>query len=510
MRFRKGSKRFAPYCSGQLVYLYDPAHREQIERDGKGILLEGSDAKGKKALDLARKGLLVAYELRGDDSPSIEFAVGDPLSAEELGRGRWLPLQTARLTVTSGVLHIDTPDTLRIGDEEPTDEGVTVKVPSGDYVVTLHRTDWDGLAAGLIDAKGFPTEVVTLTPVTSTTAPKVSPPRQPALPFMAPRGRAAHEPSGVTVGASWRGVIVEGGKDSTFEMDLDEKAAAKLGLAWGDRLRVKVGKREVEALYLDRMSLDEYVHTYGKARLVGPPVRATASWCESRVAKGKKLLWINMDRVRFGIKNDETRFGAALKAPVEIVKTPEPLEPRDPSSLGKWALEKKRLSGKVLHHSSDMVGLPDTWIETVVLDIDQDALAKVRARPGDRLVLRVGKLKRALYLVETFRDCCEAKENASRLPPEQKAQEREVYYEWRKAGFSLDPKQRDEKRAAKLRKKLDELYLPPGVTEVETVGCLEDHWFVAEKRVLRVYPLLNGRGFEFPVAIGTPISLGKK
>lgn len=169
---RKGSTAVNVYNDGLVVFLYDEANSEAIQK-ADPTLLEGfgeDDAKDPKLAGLASKGLLVAYELPQDDELSIEVSIGDPLTDEELKKGRWHTMRRAPIHLPSGKLCIEGYGNLRLSpdydpDEEP---GAVVDVPSGDYVLSLYHTDWDalendGLWDDSKDWKG-PGQVILLTP----------------------------------------------------------------------------------------------------------------------------------------------------------------------------------------------------------------------------------------------------------------------------------------------------------------------------------------------------------
>ena len=140
-RVRKASKRAAFYNEGPVVFLYDSSHVSAIRESGAEIL-EGygeRTADDPALLELASQGQLLLYELYQDDEVEIELIVADKISADERARlsahthcpAGWIWLPTGRL-------FLDGYNTLRAGNEEITDQGATVAVPSGYYSVVVY------------------------------------------------------------------------------------------------------------------------------------------------------------------------------------------------------------------------------------------------------------------------------------------------------------------------------------------------------------------------------------
>lgn len=178
---RKDSTAVQVYNEGLVVFVYDEANSDAIKAAGPNIIEYFSDEPDDALQPLARDGLLVAYELEQDDELAIEVSVGSPLSPEELSRGRWLPVQRARLNAPSGRLRVEGYNNLRLSpDFDPAeDPGAVVDIPPGDYVLSLYRVDWEALEqAGLgehIDEWGGPWHVIVLSETT-----EIQPPDSPA------------------------------------------------------------------------------------------------------------------------------------------------------------------------------------------------------------------------------------------------------------------------------------------------------------------------------------------
>lgn len=163
---RESSQPIEAYNDGLIVFLYDDANSTEIQAADPTIL-EGfgeEDAKDPQLAALAKSGTLVAFELEQDDELSIELAVGDPLSDEELANGHWLKPQQALLHLPSGDLRIEGYNNLQFDefaeDEEPAPR---VSIPAGDYQLTLYRRDISRYEDE--DAEPpEPLQVITLTP----------------------------------------------------------------------------------------------------------------------------------------------------------------------------------------------------------------------------------------------------------------------------------------------------------------------------------------------------------
>jgi len=78
---RKGATRAELYNEGLLVYLYDEKNRQTlIEQNAYEMLHTSLRGDAKKTLaPLSNSHVVVAYELRQDDSIRAEVIVGEPL-----------------------------------------------------------------------------------------------------------------------------------------------------------------------------------------------------------------------------------------------------------------------------------------------------------------------------------------------------------------------------------------------------------------------------------------------
>ena len=218
--------------SGLEVWLYDEANRAAIAKPrgkkdkGAGGMPPDFDAKTKE-------GLIVGYSLMQDDAVSAMVHVGEPFTEEELSVARWLEPQTALLKLPSGALCVESNDASRIGPEEPGEKGAIVKVPKGDYKLTLYRVDHEALDREGIKWAGAQ-ELYLLTP-----GGKKSDAATELLPFEERRD------------LGWVGKYTIKGKSAealvwfddywdTFRLNLDSAAVKKLGLTTGSYLETTV------------------------------------------------------------------------------------------------------------------------------------------------------------------------------------------------------------------------------------------------------------------------------
>ena len=163
---REDSTHVEAYNEGLVVFLYDDAQTDMI-REASPSILEGfgeQDVADPTLARLAAEGALVVFELEQDDELSIELAVGEPLTADELAGGRWCRTQRARLNLPSGVLCIEGYNNLQF-DPDPMDEepGARITVPPGYYAMSLYRSDIFAYEESETDAP-YAWQVITLTP----------------------------------------------------------------------------------------------------------------------------------------------------------------------------------------------------------------------------------------------------------------------------------------------------------------------------------------------------------
>ena len=173
---RNNSTPIQSYNEGLVVFLYDDANTDLIEKASPSIL-EGfgeDDATDPKLSDLATAGVLVVFELQGDGDLSIELAVGEPLTEVEIAEGGWsLPMQRTRLKLPSGKLRIECYNNLQFDPyTEEGEVGEKVSIVPGDYALSLYRRD---LLSDEDSGTDYAWQVVALTPQKGSNAEVTSP-----------------------------------------------------------------------------------------------------------------------------------------------------------------------------------------------------------------------------------------------------------------------------------------------------------------------------------------------
>ena len=231
---RDGGTRVAVFNSGLEVWLYDEANLETI-RAGATPEVPGAGGMPGGFETSTGKGLVVGYSLYQDDGVDAEVHVGRPFTKRELSVGRWLEPQTAFLRLPSGKLCIESNDASRLGPEQPGETGAVVRVPPGDYRLTLYRVDHEAIDREGIEWQG-PQELVLLTP-----GGKPSDAASYLLPFE--QRRDMSWVGRYTISGSRADVLVWlGDYWDTFFVNLDARACAQLGLTAGRYFRTHVPK----------------------------------------------------------------------------------------------------------------------------------------------------------------------------------------------------------------------------------------------------------------------------
>lgn len=144
---REGCRQAHLYNEGVVIFYYDASHLEQVTTANPTILEYFNEEvlQDQKLDGLFHEGALVLHLLAEDGGADLEVVVGHDLTAEEKQGGQWLDAQSAWIALPSGRLRIDTYNTAPFSDGD--DEGAEIEVPPGEYRLTLHSKDWDGMDA---------------------------------------------------------------------------------------------------------------------------------------------------------------------------------------------------------------------------------------------------------------------------------------------------------------------------------------------------------------------------
>lgn len=264
---------------GPVAFLYDQSFAQSIALSRPRILSEFSaelDLEDAHLKDLALRGALMTWELAAREPIAIDLQMGTPLTPRELGRGRWLPPQRAFLDVPSGILRLDSHGSLPFAERKPRFEGVTIPVPPGRYIATLHRRD----ETAVRQSPGLwrnPVDVITLTDVNAL---RLTRRPVPILLYPVPEserweGRYSAGPDG------FEGLLVgRVGRLNSLAVNLDRNAAEAMGLAPGAFITVTAGARKYEALYLGDIRIDEVLEQHGSYTLA--ELRAAAPFLAYR------------------------------------------------------------------------------------------------------------------------------------------------------------------------------------------------------------------------------------
>lgn len=252
---RPGGTRLQIANSGLEVWLYDDSHLARLR--SAGLLRPAGERVPGTFGKLAKQGMFVGYSLCQDDEVDLAVYVGSPLTPEELSPGRWLEPQTALLRLPSGELRVESNDACRFGPDQPGAEGAAMRVPPGNYRLTLYRIDHEALdRAGLI-WRG-PQEVVVLTP-----GGKPGEAAGDLLPFQQHRDKSWIGQYAIKGNRAEARVWFPDGWD-TYVVNLDSAAVKRLALMPGAYLRT-----DVPAAGLSLISC--YAGTWDEARRMPPP-----------------------------------------------------------------------------------------------------------------------------------------------------------------------------------------------------------------------------------------------
>lgn len=247
-RVHERSKRAAIYNEGPLVFLYDGSYAEVI-RDSGAEVLEGygeSCADDPALTELAARGQVVLYELFQDDEVEIEVIIADAIAPDERARlSSHVRLPTGWIRLPTGMLFLDSYNTLRAGHEKPTDLGASVSLPAGDYSVTIYQCD--NLAA---EESEYPHDVLVLRPLKRKPAG-----RRPAIlrdTTIAPPPADGGIGYGTVADGVFNGLTRFISGTDLFAVNMDPQNAAALGLRAGGEISFEIadGELTIPGVYL--------------------------------------------------------------------------------------------------------------------------------------------------------------------------------------------------------------------------------------------------------------------
>ena len=263
---RKNATPVRVYNEALCVYLYDEAntnklkdllHKHRLKQDFFNNLQAKAFQK-----TVRDEALCVAYTLDQDDPVSVEVGLGEPLTESELKIARWHEPQKALLSLPSGRLRIDTPNTMPLDPDPPIDPGGVVEVKPGEYLLTLYRIDWGEMRRSGI-RKTVPDEFILLTP--STGKPKENF-DGPILKFPLKQDKTWIQNFEVEEKEIKAKLFFHGYWEG-FYVNIEPAAARKIGLQPGHRLRIETERLKFEALYIDRLDSEDYEAFFGKEQI---------------------------------------------------------------------------------------------------------------------------------------------------------------------------------------------------------------------------------------------------
>jgi hypothetical protein len=370
-------RRFEIENDGLWMFAYDEAN-EPLLREGRALeLLTGRYDGDRSAAEaeLLRDDRIVAWDLRNGelreggprtidinlvdsswpgDSPSLQY--------------KWHAPQVARLSLPSGRLRIHSLRTCPLGGR-PSAQGATLEVPPGEYALVLRRLAWE--AMDLPDERNgvpreAPTERIILRPIAGATLPE------------RPRVALTLNDLLESPDSLRRSAIRDGGIDAEVlgrEPDAIETTAsallmARLGVSFGQRLRVETASWSRDAIYLGRWgrhleTIFDAWQFWSRFADAAPSLATLDPRGQSGVHGNLRLTkWIPFDRASAAAIPE-----AAAGAPIRIVPLPGP-----PAITMDTAVGSFRVSGGVLRTRVLLCGP-----HGLVLDGNDDALAALGA-----------------------------------------------------------------------------------------------------------------------------------
>ena len=497
MPTRKGMHLIEGSTDGLAVLLYDAGRLDELRRDGIAAFVDATagrdpdDADRKRLDDIARRGLVVEYELQGDGPVRLEVAVGPPLSAAEKKGGRWLKDQTALLTLPTGRLCFDWGDV----EEELGLAPSQLEVPPGEYVLTLHRRDPDA-------GSGDRADVVTLS-----RAGEQAPPAEPTpfLSFGDAAGWPKAPPPGKVTGNVFQGTFYSA--PARALTDAYRREVQDLELRFGSRLAVTFGGKTLHAIHIGRLRL------LGVSRVIGmgaldslpdprPELRASL---ELETVFRRECLFLTADpgSTPFpAMKPDEPRI------PITLTVLPDPyIAPVDPGLATRRSIEGGEIRTAVLacHDGAVIVGA------------GEDDLARIKVKPGDALTLRFPSGERtAHYAIDKGRKE-EIVEALNPLTDDDRKQLATMDDRLSDLGYQIVTERSDPVRVEQIRQQILQVQGEMAAVRLPTPETLQTapleaspwhHWEQQGVRVLYCSPIVADRTFV-DVPVGTEVTITK-
>jgi hypothetical protein len=407
---RDGARRAAIYNDGLVVYLYDEMFQAELlsadawERLSQGLSTEKPD-RSLKAFLSSRK--VVAYELYQDDSVVVDVCVGAPLTKDELKSRRgmkWHKAVTTLIDLPSGKLRIESGNSCRIGGENPADEGATLEVPPGEYLLTLHRADWAEMVNEEPRVAG---ETITLTPIDEATAPKKF---SAALPY--PQKTPKH---------SWIGKFRLDGERfdaqacfldpwDFIDLNLDRAACEKLALGPGSVVDVTIAGRNFafvllsDALQLTIGGHANYKQLFGNDRTTAEIAREP----EVVLALLNKPGDLDFEILRgMRVKTTEGIDTPRKWQKASGVVRPARLPLVDLDDLGKWKKDEDGVGATALVVTGNVVSA----------SLAPEALDALGLQPGDKFVIESGGVRRTALYVASPKEALSAMQRTEPVGP---------------------------------------------------------------------------------------------
>jgi hypothetical protein len=248
---RSGSRSVSVYNEALIVFLWDEANLPILtasEADFESGYADVDAEVDKSLKKLAKDNVLIAYELFQDDGIAAEVVVGPTLTKKELATARWHKPQTARLSLPSGVLRIDSANTFPLLEPEQDEEPGRLMVPPGEYVLSLYRLNWSELEADGLWREGDewtgPQELLVLTPAEEAKPVKGTKPLLRLSASAAWLGRYSIE------GSQFNGQAIAHVEREFCIVNIDPPAAGRLGMTVGTLFKLEIAGLMLEAVYV--------------------------------------------------------------------------------------------------------------------------------------------------------------------------------------------------------------------------------------------------------------------